>query len=67
MRLDGVAVVFLDHFIANEFDLCNWEYCCSNSIYPIAIPRAISSGVRALNLGIMARYTSLMLFYMQNR
>ena len=53
-HLDGVALLFLDHFIATEFDLCNWDYCYSNSIYPIAIPRAISAGVRALHLGIMA-------------
>ena len=67
MKLDGVALVFLDHFIANDFDLCNWDYCFCNSIFPIAIPRAISSGVRALNLGVMARYTSLILFFMHNR
>ena len=66
-KLDGVALVFLDHFLANEFDLCNWEYCYTNSIYPMAIPRNISAGLRSLHLGIMARYTSLMLFFMHNR
>ena len=67
MDLEGSVIVFMDHYFAPLFDLCCWEYCYSNEIFPVAVPAEISAGLRALNFGIMAKYTTLMLMYMHSR
>ena len=65
-KLQGSAVLYMDHYVSPHFDFCTWEYCYSNSIFAIAIPKMISSGQRAFNLGIMSRYAELMLFFIHN-
>ena len=65
--MDGSALVFLDHYCEPHFDLSTWDYCYSNEIFPVAIPPEISAGIRALNLGVMAKYTSLMMLYIHSR
>ena len=60
-------MVFMDHYCAPAFDLCCWDYCYSNQLYPVAVPAEIAAGLGALNLGVMAKYTKLMLMYMHTR
>ena len=65
-KMDGFALVFLDDYISREFDFCIWDYCYSNGIYIMAIPRDISSELEHWALDLW-QDIFLMLFIMHNR
>lgn len=66
-NMDGAVAVFMDSLVSQNFDLVVWDYCWDYWILPQAIPRFISLGQSALDLGIMPRYRSTMLCYIHSR
>ena len=66
-KLEGDWIVLMDHFVARHFDLVVWTYSLEVECLSFSNPGSICNAQRIFNAGGIARYTGLMLFYINTR
>ena len=59
----GFALILMDMFVAANYDLYVWEYCKTNFLLTVAIPKCICVSIRIFNMGPMRKYASYMSYF----
>ena len=67
MGITGQAVICMDMLMSAHYDMVVWGCCKDNNLITVAIPKCLCDSIRMLNIGPMAKYSSMMLFIMQTR